>query len=59
MSEEIEAAVNDLQNQLTAVHVELEGKGHAGLFKSPSYSGLPSDDVTEWPRKLDHYLYVE
>ena len=55
MSEEIEATVNDLQNQLTAVHAELEGKGQAGLFKPRSFSGLPSEDVTEWLRKFDQY----
>ena len=55
MSEEIEATVNDLQTQLIAVHAALEGKGQAGLFKPRSFSGLPSEYVTEWLRKFDQY----
>ena len=48
MSQEIEATVNDLQYQVTTVHAALEGKWQAGLFTPCSFSGLPSEGVTEW-----------
>ena len=55
MSEDMQATVNELQNQMTAVHAALEGKGQAGLFKPRSFSGLPIEKVHEWLLKFDQY----
>ena len=50
----MQATVNDLQDQMTAVHAALEGKGQAGLFKPCCFSGLPNEDINEWLSKFDH-----
>ena len=51
----MQATVNDLQDQMIAVHAALEGKGQACLFKPRCFSGLPSEDINEWLRKFDQY----
>ena len=64
MSEEIEATVNDLQNQLTAVHAALEGKGQAGLCKADMKNQIltipyesPHSIRSEYARKFKVLLW--
>ncbi len=50
---QIEATVTNLQTQLTAVQAALDGNSNSGLFKQPTFSGLPNEDVNEWVIKFD------
>ena len=42
-----QAAVNELQNQMTAMQAALEGNSQASLFKPRSFNSFPNEDVNE------------
>ena len=44
----MEATVNELQTQLTAVQATLEGNLQSSLFQLHSFNGLPNKDINEW-----------
>ena len=52
---EVEATVQELQTQLTAVQAAIEGNSQSSLFKPRSLSGLPSEDVNEWLGKFERF----
>ena len=47
VDQDMNATVNELQTQMTAVQAALEGTGQASLFKPRPFSGLPSEDINE------------
>ena len=52
---DMNATVNELQTQMTAVQAALEGTGQASLFKPRPFSGLPSEDINEWLMKFERF----
>ena len=52
---EVEATVQELQTQLTAVQAAIEGNSQSSIFKPRSFSGLPSEDVNEWLGKFERF----
>eukprot|EP00794_Sanderia_malayensis_P016268 gene16268-17908_t len=52
---EIEATVNNLQRQLTAVQAAIEGNAQASMFKPRPFTGALSEDVNEWLAKFDRF----
>ena len=56
VDQDINATVNELQTQMTAVQAALEGTGQASLFKPRPFSGLPSEDINEWLMKFERFV---
>ena len=52
---DMNATVNELQTQMTAVQAALAGTGQASLFKPRPFSGLPSEDINEWLMKFERF----
>ena len=52
---EIEATVNNLQTQLTAVQAAIEGNSQISMFKPRPFSGALHEDVNEWTAKFDRF----
>ena len=49
----MEATVNELQTQLSAVQAALEGNLQSGLFQLHSFNGLPNEDINEWLSRFE------
>ena len=49
----MEATVNELQTQLTAVQAALEGNLQPSLFQLHSFNGLPNEDINEWLSRFE------
>ena len=52
---EIEATVNNLQTQLTAVQAAIEGSSQASIFKPRPFTGALNEDINEWLAKFDRF----
>ena len=50
-----QAAVNELQNQMTAMQAALEGNSQANPFKQRPFNGFPNEDVNEWLSKFERF----
>ena len=42
------ATINNLQNEMTAVQVALEGNNQVTVFKPRPFNGSPNEDLNEW-----------
>ena len=50
---QIQAAVSEMQTQITAFQAAIEGNSQSGLFKQAPFSGMPNEDIAEWLAKFD------
>ena len=56
VDQDMNATVNELETQMTAVQTALEGTRKANLFKPHPFSGLPSEDINEWLMKFERFV---
>ena len=44
---QIQAAVSEMQTQITAFQAAIEGKSRSGLFKQAPFNGMPNEDMMQ------------